>query len=119
MTTTHRPQLKLKDNPMTEINHNTLTLNGVEYVRKDSLPAIAALGEVRIVIADRGWVFVGNCEDHDDGSVTITNCRNIRKWGTSTGLGELTNGPKSGTVADVYGTVRTMPIACIAVAKGW
>lgn len=105
---------------MTDIVHNTMTLNGVEYVRKDSLPAQSPpIGEVRIVVADRGWVFVGNCQDHADGSVTITNCRNIRKWGTSTGLGELVNGPKSGTVADNYGTVRTLPIACIAVVKGW
>lgn len=103
----------------TEINHNTLTLNGVEYVRKDSLPAAVPMGDMRIIIADRGWVFVGNCQDHADGSVTITNCRNIRKWGTSAGLGELVNGPKSGTVADAYGTVRTLPIASIAVVKGW
>lgn len=105
---------------MTEINHNTLTLNGVEYVRKDSILAGSpVMGDVRIVVADRGWVFVGNCQDHEDGSVTITNCRNIRKWGTTAGLGELANGPKSGTVADQYGTVRTVPIATIAVAKGW
>ena len=105
---------------MTEIEHNSLTLNGVEYIRKDSIaPASQPMGDVRIIIADRGWVFVGNCQDHADGSVTITNCRNIRKWGTTAGLGELANGPKSGTVADVYGTVRTLPIASIAVVKGW
>lgn len=104
---------------MTEINHNILTLNGVEYVRKDSVVQSPVMGDVRIIIADRGWVFVGNCQDHTDGSVTITNCRNIRKWGTTAGLGELVNGPKPGTVADAYGTVRTLPIASIAVVKGW
>jgi len=104
---------------MTEINHNTLTLNGVEYVRKDSIKDTVPMGDVRIIIADRGWVFVGNCQDHADGSVTITNCRNIRKWGTSAGLGELVNGPKGDTVADVYGTVKTLPIVTIAVIKGW
>jgi hypothetical protein len=104
---------------MTTINHNTLTLNGVEYVRADSVPEAVAIGPVRIIVADRGWVFVGNCEDHENGSVTITNCRNIRKWGTTAGLGELIDGPKSGTVADSYGTVKCMPIATIAVRKGW
>jgi hypothetical protein len=105
---------------MTDISAPSLTLNGVEYIRKDSLPAASpVMGDVRIIIADRGWVFCGNCQDHPDGSVTITNCRNIRKWGTSSGLGELVNGPKSGTVADVYGTVRCLPIAAIAVVKGW
>jgi hypothetical protein len=105
---------------MTSIDHNSLTLNGVEYVRKDSIPETSQpIGPVRIIIADRGWVFVGNCEDHEDGTVTITNCRNIRKWGTSAGLGELIDGPKSGTVADSYGTVKCLPIATIAVRKGW
>lgn len=105
---------------MTEINHNSLTLNGVKYVREDSIPAGSpVIGDVRIVIADRGWVFVGNCQDHDDGTVTITNCRNIRKWGSTKGLGELANGPLAGTIADSYGTVRTNPIATIAVVKGW
>lgn len=104
----------------TEINANSLTLNGIEYVRKDSLATNSpAMGDIRIIIADRGWVFVGACQDHDDGTVTITNCRNIRKWGSSKGLGELANGPLPGTVADSYGTVRTNPIATIAVMKGW
>ena len=105
---------------MTDITATSLTLNGVEYIRKDSIPTgTQPMGDVRIIIADRGWVFVGNCQDHPDGSVTITNCRNIRKWGTSAGLGELVNGPKSDTVFDPYGTVRTLPIASIAVVKGW
>lgn len=104
---------------MTDINATSLTLNGIEYVRKDSVANAQPMGDVRIIIADRGWVFVGNCQDHADGSVTITNCRNIRKWGTSAGLGELVNGPKSETVADTYGTVHTLPIASIAVVKGW
>lgn len=105
---------------MTTIDHSSLILNGVEYIRKDSVPAVShPMGSVRIVIADRGWVFVGNCEDHEDGSLTITNCRNIRKWGTSRGLGELVDGPTSTTVVDEYGTVRCIPVATIAVRKGW
>lgn len=105
---------------MTDIQASTLTLNGVEYVRKDSIAINSApLGDLRIIIADRGWVFVGNCVGNDDGTVTITNAKNIRKWGTTKGLGELVNGPLSGTVADPYGTVRCAPIAEIGVNRGW
>ena len=58
----------------TAIDTNSLTLNGVEYVRKDSIPAPALpLGDIRIIIADRGWVFVGHGQDHSDCTVTITN----------------------------------------------
>jgi hypothetical protein len=97
------------------MSKDILTIDGIEYVRKDA----QAIGEVRIIVADRGWVFVGTCQDNDDGSVTITNCRNIRVWGTTAGLGELVNGPLEGTRHDSYGTVRCTPIVTIAVNKGW
>jgi len=96
----------------------TLMIDSVKYVREDSIPS-AALGPKRIIVADRGWVFVGSCEDHEDGTVTITNAKNIRKWGTAAGLGQLAKGPQSGTVADEYGTVKCLPIAQINVVSGW
>ena len=99
---------------------NTLTINGVEYVRADSVPvASPELGPTQIVVADKCFVFVGNVEDHADGSVTIRNCRNIRYWGTTKGLGELTTGPTAKTLSDPYGTVRLTPILRIAVVSGW
>lgn len=113
--TTNHAATPQKDNTMS--TPTTITVDNVKYVREDSVAK--TLGPVRIVIADRGWVFVGNCEDHADGSVTITNCRNIRKWGTSKGLGELIDGPTSSTVADPYGVVKTLPIAMINVVSGW
>lgn len=102
-----------------ETSINTITINGVEYVEKSSVKAPFEIGEVRIIVADRGWVFVGNCQDHADGSVTITNARNIRAWGTKSGLGELANGPTSSTKYDNYGSVRCTPILSIGVIKGW
>ena len=100
----------------------TLVIDGepVDFVRKDSVNATPLeIGEKRIIVADRGWIFVGACADNADGSVTITNARNIRRWGTSKGLGELQNGPLQNTVADTYGTVRVTPIVQIAVIGGW
>jgi hypothetical protein len=98
----------------------TISINGVEYVKKDALVNNSApIGEVRIIVADRGWVFVGNCQDNEDGSVTITNARNIRNWGTTKGLGELSNGPLPDTKHDEYGTVRCVPIVTIGVNSGW
>lgn len=93
-----------------------ITIDGVEYVPRDSVPVI---GTKRIIVAERGWVFVGDCEDMPDGSVTIRNARNIRRWGTTAGLGELTRGPTAITKHDAYGTVRCTPIVQIAVSGGW
>ena len=106
---------------MSEGNEITMVIDGVptDFVRKDSILYSQPIGEKRIVVADRGWVFVGDCKDHADGTVTITNCKNIRRWGTNRGLGELVNGPLSETKADNYVTVRVTPIIQISVKKGW
>jgi len=104
---------------MTNINATELIVNGVTYVPKGSEAPTHNLGEKRIVVADRGWVFVGDCEDHEDGTVTIRNTQNIRYWGTTRGLGELVNGPINGkTKHDPYGTVRCTPIVQINVSCG-
>jgi len=97
----------------------TIKIDEIEYVRKDSILKPLELGEKRIIVADRGWVFVGDCSDNDDGSVTIRNTKNIRRWGTKKGLGELACGPLSGTIVDDYGTIKTNPLFSMAVERGW
>lgn len=68
----------------------------------------------QIVIAQRGWVFVGDVETAGE-QVIITNAQCIRRWGTTKGLGELaTGGPKSATVLDTMGTVRLHALAVVA-----
>lgn len=62
--------------------------------------------ETRIAVLDRGWVYVGECAVQGD-VLVIANARNIRRWGTSAGLGELAaKGPQPETKLDHYGTVR-------------
>lgn len=58
----------------------------------------------QIVVADRGFVYVGKVVVEGDYCL-ITNARNIRKWGTSNGLGELVGGPTKETVLDQVGEV--------------
>ena len=96
-----------------------LTINGIDYVRADSVRPTETIGPTQIIVADRGWVFVGTVEDHPDGSVTITNCRNIRRWGTTKGLGELQDGPTANTTYDPYPATRCTPIIRMGVRNGW
>ena len=77
----------------------------------------------QIVIAQRGWVFVGDVERSGD-DVTITNAQCIRRWGTTKGLGQLAiEGPQNSTVLDDMGTVRMHQLAAIAAidceARKW
>lgn len=62
--------------------------------------------EVKIAVLDRGWVYVGACAQEGE-TLVIRNARNIRRWGTTGGLGELAaKGPQPETKLDDYGTVR-------------
>lgn len=59
-----------------------------------------------IVIALSGWVYVGKPQREGD-LLVIRDCYNIRRWGTTGGLGELAlEGPKGETQLDHYGTVK-------------
>ena len=68
-----------------------------------------------IVVVDRGFVYVGNVE-YDGQMCVVTGAKNIRRWGTSRGLGELAEkGPQSETKLDEYGTVRIPAHAVISL----
>jgi len=59
-----------------------------------------------IVILQRGWVYVGH-KYQKGNKCWLENPQNIRNWGTSKGLGELsTDGPTSNTKLDPCKTVR-------------
>lgn len=91
---------------------NQITIGDVEYIRKDLIAATE--GEIKIVVLDRGFVYVGEVEIDAD-FVTIRNAKNIRSWGTSKGLGELVSGPLSATKLDSVGTVKCPARALISL----
>jgi hypothetical protein len=67
-----------------------------------------------IVVLERGFVYVGEVTHrHDAHEIIITNARNVRRWGTSAGLGELAlKGPQPNTKLDDAGTVRA-PLSAV------
>ena len=90
----------------------TMKIDDVEYVRKDSVPVTE--GDIKIVILDRGFVYVGQVQMTDYGLI-LHNASNIRQWGTTKGLGELVNGPLANTKLDKVGTVRVPAHAVISM----
>lgn len=46
------------------------------------------MSNIKIVVVDRGWVFIGNVFKGTE-STLIKNAHVIRRWGTTEGLGEL------------------------------
>ena len=91
----------------------TLMIDDVKYVRADAVPETS--GDTKIVVLDRGFIYVGRVDLSDENFCVITQAKNIRQWGTTKGLGELVNGPLSGTKLDQVGTVRAPMRAVISM----
>lgn len=60
---------------------------------------------LQIAVLDRGFVYIGRVVT-DDGWCYISGAWNIRRWGTTQGLGELVNGALPNTRLDRVGNVR-------------
>jgi hypothetical protein len=63
-----------------------IVVDGVKYV-----PACEC-GPIKIVVIERGFIYVGRVEC-DGNDVTIRGARSLIRWGSSQHLGELAGGP--------------------------
>lgn len=74
---------------------------------------------VELVIISNGFVYVGR---HDAENCTIYDPRNVRRWGTTNGIGQIAfGGPTSETALDACGDIIYNPqhlICTIATADG-
>ena len=86
-----------------KIKVDELTIDGTVYVPKQSIANYS--GDIKIVILQRGWVFIGRLERVGN-DCKLHNASNIRRWGTTKGLAELVEGPTSSTVLDKAGFVE-------------
>jgi len=80
---------------MTSIDHNSLTLNGVEYIRKDSVnpDPVLTMSKTNLVIirCRNAGVHAGVVATHDTitGFVQVLNSRRLWKWVSKATLSEL------------------------------
>ena len=66
-----------------------------------------------IVILQRGWIVVGDVEQHGNYFI-ISDASVIHRWGTDKGLGQLAlAGPTKDTILDPCGTVRVHELAVV------
>ncbi len=69
----------------------------------------------KIVVCQRGFVYAGDVSQ-DGEYLTIENAVNVRRWGTTRGLGELAEkGNQPETKADPSGTVRVHRLAVVSM----
>ena len=92
----------------------TIKIDEVEYIRKDSVPDKKYEGDVKIVILQRGWVYVGRFKQNENMMCELNQASCIRFWGTTKGLPELKDGPTSSTKLDYAGRVSFHLLTTIA-----
>ncbi len=63
-------------------------------------------GPTKIVVLNRGFVYVGRVDEEGDPVVTIHGARCIIQWGTDKHLGQLVEGPLSKTQLGAPCTVQ-------------
>lgn len=59
--------------------------------------------ECRLVVCHRGYIFIGYVSRREGPigpEIIIERAKNLRRWGTTRGLGELVDGPTPNTVLD-------------------
>jgi len=89
-----------------KITDDEVTINGKTYVPKDSQSKPNYAGDIKIVVLQRGWVYIGRLEK-DGNQCKLRNAACIRQWGTAKGLPELVDGPTNKTILDpCAGTVE-------------
>ena len=103
---------------------DTIKIDEIEYVRKDSVIVPEIKGDLKIVILQRGWIMVGKFE-RNGSDCKLHNDSVIRNWGTTSGLGEIAkNGPTPSTKLDkCYGVVEfdylTVVASLACEEKSW
>ena len=94
----------------TNVMATNVTIDGVEFQ-----PVTAVDQRPAIVVCDRGFVLAG-LVSLADSYWTIQNCVNLRRWGTTKGLGQLaTSGPTDNTVMDPQPVTRVHELQVVQI----
>jgi hypothetical protein len=93
---------------------NTITVNGVDYVRADSVPT----GNRAVVVVDRGWIFAGDVT-RENGRIRLSRAVHVFRW-ESIGFAKMVETQKADLrqIADVD-LPEAAEIFCIPVADDW
>jgi hypothetical protein len=97
-----------------ETSDSQIQINGVTYVRADSVPT----GNRAVVVVDRGWIFAGDVA-RENGRIKLSRAVHVFKW-ESIGFAKMVETEQADLrpIADV-----DMPtgaeIFCVPVSDNW
>lgn len=99
-----------------------ISVNGIEYVRKDQVAAVAPTGTRAVVVVDRGWIFAGDVA-RENGRIRLSRAVWVFRW-ESVGFAAVVEDPKK-SKADIrkLSTVVDIPegaeIFSLPVPDSW
>lgn len=100
---------------------DTLQVNGVEYVRKDTVQSLPT-GPRHVCVVNSGWIFAGDLTE-DDNDYVLSNATHVVRW-ESIGFAGMLKDPAS---SKVMLTPLCVPVKIpkaslifkLPVASGW
>jgi len=97
---------------------DTISINGIDYVRADSLPTVAPNGNRAVVVVDRGWIFADDLT-RQDGRIRLSRALHVFKW-ESIGFAKMIETAKADLrqIADVD-LPEGAEIFCVPVSENW
>jgi hypothetical protein len=96
-----------------------VTIDDVQYVRADLMPAAKPNGNRAVVVVDRGWIFAGDIT-REDGRIRLSRAVWVFRW-ESCGFAKVIEDPSNADIrpmADVD-IPSGAEIFCVPVADDW
>jgi hypothetical protein len=93
----------------------TITINGIEYIRADAKPA----GTRAVVVVDRGWIFAGDVT-RKDSRIYLSNAVWVFRW-SSIGFDGVLRDPSKAEIRkiDDVDIPAQSEVFCAPVKDGW
>ena len=98
---------------------DTISINGAEYIRADSIPAAKPNGNRAVIVVDRGWIFAGDVT-REAGRIKLSRAVWVFSW-QSCGFGKVIEDPSKADIrpmADVD-IPEGAEIFCVPVDEHW
>ena len=98
---------------------NSISINGVEYIRADTAQAVKPNGNRAIIVVDRGWIFAGDVT-RENGRIKLSRALHVFKWESVGFAGIIENTKKADLrpIADVD-IPEDSEIFCVPVSENW
>ena len=104
-----------------QTNVETISINGVSYVRADSVPQAVPNGNRAVVVVDRGWIFAGDVT-RENGRIRLARAVHVLSWAQNGFAGLCADPKKAGAKLNPCADVD-MPadaeLFCVPVNDKW